>query len=74
MSVNNAFASNPKIDTKPNTSGGHRISGSQQSSPIRWNLAESMFANAPKQNVHIESFRNTLAREYINGFQEPSGS
>jgi putative transposase len=77
MSVNNALASNPQIDTsklvlRVDNGSQYRSREFISSMKALGIKLEFIFVNTPEQNGHIESFQKTLKREYIwtNDFKD----
>ena len=77
MSVNNALASNPRIDTgklvlRVDNGSQYRSREFIDSMKALGIKLEFIFVNTPQQNGHIESFQKTLKREYIwvNDFRD----
>jgi putative transposase len=70
MSVNNALASNPRIDSDRLAL---RIDNGSQYRSREFNYSmkaigiklEFIFVNTPEQNGHIESFQKTIKKEYL---------
>ncbi len=84
MSVNNALASNPRIDTsklvlRVDNGSQYRSREFVESMKALGIKLEFIFVNTPEQNGHIESFQKTLKREYIwirdfKDYQEAEGA
>jgi putative transposase len=77
MSVNNALASHPQIDTgiltlRVDNGAQYRSREFIESMKALGIKLEFIFVNTPEQNGHIESFQKTLKREYIwtNDFKD----
>ena len=77
MSVNNALASNPRIDTdrlslRVDNGSQYRSREFIDSMKAIGIKLEFIFVNTPEQNGHIESFQKTLKKEYIwaNDFKD----
>lgn len=70
MSVNNALASHPGIDTSGLTvrcdnGPQYRSKVFRESVRTLGMKAEFIYANTPEQNGHVESFHKTLKKEYL---------
>lgn len=84
MSVNNALASNSRIDTsrlvlRVDNGSQYRSREFTESMKALGIKLEFIFVNTPEQNGHIESFQKTLKREYIwvsdfKDYQEAEGA
>jgi putative transposase len=84
MSINNALASNPRIDTsklvlRVDNGSQYRSREFTESMKALGIKLEFIFVNTPEQNGHIESFQKTLKREYIwindfKDYQEAEGA
>lgn len=70
MSVNNALAAHPGIDTSELTlrcdnGPQYRSMAFRESMRALGMKVEFIFANTPEQNGHVESFHKTLKKEYL---------
>lgn len=70
MSVNNALAAHPGIDTSElilrcDNGPQYRSKAFRESMRALGMKVEFIFANTPEQNGHVESFHKTLKKEYL---------